>query len=113
VEIATNDIALKRALVVMVAGTQPELTHSDVQAYIMGHFDLPSGSFMVHVHHPEDFLVLFGTMMSCSGSWMPPPLLLGPTGLQMLEEGERGRVVAHGLQSAAWHSGCASSPLAS
>jgi hypothetical protein len=25
----------------------------------MGHFDLPSGLFMVHVHHPEDFLVLF------------------------------------------------------
>jgi hypothetical protein len=25
----------------------------------MGHFGLPSGSFTVHVHHPEDFLVLF------------------------------------------------------
>jgi hypothetical protein len=43
---------------------------------------------------------------------MPPPLLLGPTGLQTLEEGVRGRVVAHGLQSAVWHSGCASSALA-
>jgi hypothetical protein len=39
--------------------TRPELTPSDVQAYIMGHFGLPSGSFTVHVHHPEDFLVLF------------------------------------------------------
>jgi hypothetical protein len=59
VEIAANEIALERALVVMVTGTRPELTPSDVQAYIMGHFGLPSGSFMVHVHHPEDFLVLF------------------------------------------------------
>jgi hypothetical protein len=59
-EIAANEIALERALVVMVVGTRPELTPSDVQAYIMGHFGLPSGSFTVHVHHPEDFLVLFG-----------------------------------------------------
>jgi hypothetical protein len=59
VEIVANEIALERTLVVMVAGTRPELTSSDVHAYIMGHFVLPSGSFTVHVHHPEDFLVLF------------------------------------------------------
>jgi hypothetical protein len=33
-EIATNEIALERALVVMVTGTRSELTPSDVQAYI-------------------------------------------------------------------------------
>jgi hypothetical protein len=59
VEIAANEIALESTLVVMVAGTRPELTPSDVQDYIMGHFGLPSESFTVHVHHPEDFLVLF------------------------------------------------------
>jgi hypothetical protein len=42
VEIAANEIALERALVVMVTGTWPVLTPSDVQAYIMGHFGLPS-----------------------------------------------------------------------
>jgi hypothetical protein len=59
VEVATNEIALECALVVLVTSTRPKLMTSDVQAYIMGQFGLPYGSSTVHVHPLKDFLVLF------------------------------------------------------
>jgi hypothetical protein len=36
-----------------------ELVPFDVQAYIMGHFGLPLGSFTVHPNHLKDFIMLF------------------------------------------------------
>lgn len=47
------------ALVAVVEGTRLDLTPSDVQAYIMGHFRVELGTFMVHPHYLEEFLVLF------------------------------------------------------
>jgi hypothetical protein len=72
----------------------------------MGHFGLPSGSFTVHVHHPEDFLLFrdYDVLQRILDAPLPSS--------SKLEEGVWGRVVAHGLLSAAWHSRCASSPLA-
>jgi hypothetical protein len=58
IDVTANDIALEHALVVMVAGTRTELTPSDVQVYIVGHFGLSLGSFTVHPRQPKDFLVL-------------------------------------------------------
>lgn len=59
VEVATNEVALERALVTVVVGIRPDLTLFDVQDYIMGHFGVEPGLFMVHLPYLEVFLVLF------------------------------------------------------
>jgi hypothetical protein len=58
-EVVANEVVLECTLVGVAAGTKPNLNVSDVQAYIMGHFGAPLGSFTVHPHHSEDILVLF------------------------------------------------------
>uniref|UniRef100_K3XPX6 Uncharacterized protein n=1 Tax=Setaria italica TaxID=4555 RepID=K3XPX6_SETIT len=57
--VATNEVALERALVTVVVGIPPDLTLFDVQDYIMGHFGVEPGLFMVHLPYLEIFLVLF------------------------------------------------------
>jgi hypothetical protein len=58
-EVVSNKVVLELALVGVVTGNKPNLNVFNVQAYIKGHFGAPPGSFTVHPHHPEDFLVLF------------------------------------------------------
>jgi hypothetical protein len=44
-EVVFNEVVLERALVGVVADNKPNLNVSNVQAYIMGHFGAPPGSF--------------------------------------------------------------------
>lgn len=59
VKVVANEVALERALVVVVAGMRLETTPAVIQAYVMGHYGVEPSSFMVHPHYLEDFLVMF------------------------------------------------------
>lgn len=58
-EVVSNEIVLERALVAVVVGTRPASSTADVEANLSGHFGVDLGSFVVHPHHPKDFLILF------------------------------------------------------
>uniref|UniRef100_A0A453C8G2 DUF4283 domain-containing protein n=1 Tax=Aegilops tauschii subsp. strangulata TaxID=200361 RepID=A0A453C8G2_AEGTS len=52
---------LARALIASVTGNRPQVSADEVAAALYDSFGLVEGDFTVHVHHPEDFLILFGS----------------------------------------------------
>lgn len=58
-EVVSNEVTLERALVAMVAGTRPATSTVDVHEYLIGHFGVEPGSFLVHPHFPKYFLIIF------------------------------------------------------
>lgn len=54
-------LVLARAMVASVTGNRPLVSANEVAAALFDSFGLVDGDFTVHVHHPEDFLILFGS----------------------------------------------------
>uniref|UniRef100_A0A8I6X189 CCHC-type domain-containing protein n=1 Tax=Hordeum vulgare subsp. vulgare TaxID=112509 RepID=A0A8I6X189_HORVV len=64
VEMEEAEVVLSRALVATIAGTRPRVTPEDVAGEMYRSFQLEEGDFTVHSHHPEDFLIIFGSQHS-------------------------------------------------
>jgi hypothetical protein len=52
---------LQRVMLATVTGTRPTVSADEV-ANVLTAFDLQDGDFTVHLHHPEDFLIIFNSM---------------------------------------------------
>ena len=63
VEMEEAEVVLSRALVATIAGTRPRVTPEDVAGEMYRSFQLEEGDFTVHSHHPEDFLIIFGSQI--------------------------------------------------
>ena len=50
---------LKRGMVATITGTRPAVFIGEVEATLYSMFDLQLGDFTVHLHQPEDFLIIF------------------------------------------------------
>ena len=55
---------LSHALVATITGNRPRVSTSDVSELLCSTFEFEVGEFTVHVHHPEDFLIIFGSRAS-------------------------------------------------
>lgn len=58
-EIKANEVALGRALVAVVVGSQPCTSSPNVKVYLESRFGVEPGLFLVYPHYSEDFLVIF------------------------------------------------------
>jgi hypothetical protein len=61
VEIDEAEAALSKALLAVIVGVRRTVTTEDVAMALEDVHGLPPGSFSVHCHRPEDFLIFFGT----------------------------------------------------
>ncbi|KAK1684559.1 hypothetical protein QYE76_045407 [Lolium multiflorum] len=61
VEMEEAELTLRRAMVATITGTRPAVSALDLERTLYSMFDLAPGDFSVHLHHPEDFLILFST----------------------------------------------------
>jgi hypothetical protein len=52
---------LRRAMVATITGTRPAVAAEAVADLLCASFDLQHDDFSVHLHHPEDFLIIFGS----------------------------------------------------
>ncbi|KAM0859199.1 hypothetical protein ACQ4PT_047365 [Festuca glaucescens] len=59
VEVEQAEEVLRRAMVASITGTRPPFTAEEVTATIYEQFKLRPGDFSVHLHQPEDFLLIF------------------------------------------------------
>jgi hypothetical protein len=61
VEIDEAEAALSKALLAVIVGVRRTVTTEDVAMALEDVHGLPPGSFSVHCHRPEDFLIFFAT----------------------------------------------------
>jgi hypothetical protein len=52
---------LRRAMVATITSTRPAVTADAVSHLLCATFDLHPDEFSVHLHHPEDFLIIFAS----------------------------------------------------
>lgn len=58
-EIVDAEDTLKRALVAVIGGTRPQVSVSQVKAWLREHFGIDETEVTVHLYQPEDFLIVF------------------------------------------------------
>ena len=61
VEMEEMEAVLGRAMVASVTGNRPRVSAAEVTDVLLNTFELCDGDFIVHAHHPEDFLILFSS----------------------------------------------------
>uniref|UniRef100_A0A453NMD0 Uncharacterized protein n=1 Tax=Aegilops tauschii subsp. strangulata TaxID=200361 RepID=A0A453NMD0_AEGTS len=61
VEMEEAEEVLGRAMVASITGNRPRVAVAEVSDVLLNTFDLADGDFTVHVHHPEDFLILISS----------------------------------------------------
>ncbi|XBH71389.1 hypothetical protein VPH35_098843 [Triticum aestivum] len=52
---------LSRGMVATITGTRPSVSLAEVETTLHAMFDLQPGDFTVHLHAPEDFLIIFSS----------------------------------------------------
>ncbi|RLN32820.1 hypothetical protein C2845_PM03G06410 [Panicum miliaceum] len=57
--ISRGEAVLSRALVAVIGGVRPNVSAAQVQLHIQELFGVQLGSLSVHLHRPEDFLIVF------------------------------------------------------
>ena len=61
VEMEEAEVVLTRAMVASITGNRPPVSAAEVADVLISSLELVDGDFTVHVHHPEDFLILFNS----------------------------------------------------
>lgn len=61
VEMEEAKVVLRCAMVVSITGARPAVTSGDVEEVLYSSLSLQHSDFPIHVHHPEDFLVILST----------------------------------------------------
>ncbi|KAK1602426.1 hypothetical protein QYE76_037449 [Lolium multiflorum] len=124
VEMEEAELALRRAMVATITGTRPTVLARDLERALYAMFDLSPGDFTIHLHHPEDFLILFTartTMDRLAGEH-----LVNATGFSFLLRpwnklahagqgrlDQRVELQLHGIPAQAWHASTAEHILGS
>jgi hypothetical protein len=61
VEMREAEIVLERAMVATITSTRPMVSAEEVAQVLYAVFQLKDGDFSVHIHNPEDFLIICST----------------------------------------------------
>uniref|UniRef100_A0A8I6XY83 Uncharacterized protein n=1 Tax=Hordeum vulgare subsp. vulgare TaxID=112509 RepID=A0A8I6XY83_HORVV len=56
------ELVLARAMVATITGNRPRVSPAEVTELLLSSLELAEGDFTVHIHHPEDFLILFSSV---------------------------------------------------
>ena len=64
VDMEAAEEVLTRAMVAIITGTRPRVSADDVAEMLFRRFNFADGDFTVHLHHLEDFLILFNSRAS-------------------------------------------------
>jgi hypothetical protein len=73
---------LRRAMVASVTGTRPAVSAAQVAHVLHASFNLRPGDFTVHLHHPEDFLIIFATQEL--KEWLSGDHFIGDTSFSLI-----------------------------
>ncbi|KAE8770724.1 hypothetical protein D1007_57480 [Hordeum vulgare] len=84
VEMDEAELVLARAMVASITGNRPRVSTDEVAELLLSSLELAERDLTVHVHHPEDFLIIFFSLATMRLLGKQLIYIEGPRGIYIL-----------------------------